>query len=465
MSEEDVFNSFKELSGYDDAARLLSMIYPESWKNSPKKDLASPESFACLLYRNPLLFNFVKRGLELRNFDSVWEACERYTEPLKRYHDHSIEDVPGILTGISSNFRDLVNGRMNTPFWRLSSPMPSDFENTKEKDPVAIVKEVDLHQLMERTKMPSMLFYDLGSFKENPAQHRRLQKLFRMATGKTRLLYEGLFQHWGLYVTVHADDSEARALETVLGKYYDEDMVTNLPEEHALGYQQLLDSNLKALDRRFSAALLVHLFVFREFLKTAHAECVINDEDLRQRWLLVQLSYHPLGDKRDIHLQLLETLHFEPGSSIDRELLKVMDDIKHLLPESTIREGLFVAIDEANNALKEYWFNPNLVVERQPLIKNIIRTWRNRLASLGIPMTFIVAGTEIPSSYFPSTSPEWSSWRWTSDTGSFDDEDSQRRFILPFLPASYAATPSGEALLQRIWKWCGPRQVRFAHQH
>ncbi|KAG6825317.1 hypothetical protein H0H87_009790, partial [Tephrocybe sp. NHM501043] len=204
------------------------------------------------------------------------------------------------------------------------------------------------------------------------------------ATGKTRLLYEGLFQYWGLYVTVHPDDSEATALETVLKpRFYDEEkMVNMLPEASALGYQQLLDSNLKALNRRFSAALLVHLLVFREFLKTAHAECVLNDKDLRRRWLLVQLSCHHLDDTEDIHLQLLKTLHFKPGSIIDRELLNVMDDIKHLLPESTITEGLFVVIDEANNALQEFWINPNLIAERHPLIRSIIRTWRDRLASL-----------------------------------------------------------------------------------
>ncbi|KAG6825318.1 hypothetical protein H0H87_009791 [Tephrocybe sp. NHM501043] len=74
---EDIFDSFKELSDYDEAARFLSMIYPKSRKDSSKKDLASPESFACLLHRNPSLLDFVKRELESRNFDSVWEACEK----------------------------------------------------------------------------------------------------------------------------------------------------------------------------------------------------------------------------------------------------------------------------------------------------------------------------------------------------------------------------------------------------
>ncbi|KAG6831986.1 hypothetical protein H0H87_003130 [Tephrocybe sp. NHM501043] len=198
---------------------------------------------------------------------------------MEEYHIQSIEDVPGILTGISSNLQDVVNGRINTPFWRLSPPMPSDFEDTKEGPP-AIVKEINLHE-----------FFVTAS-----------------ATEKTRLLYEGLFQHWGLYVTANANESGARALRTVsiTGKFYGEaDMVIGLPKKSALGYQQLLDSNLKALDRRFSAVLIVHLLVFREFLKTAHTERVINDKDLQRRWLLVQLSYRHLDKKKDIHVKLL----------------------------------------------------------------------------------------------------------------------------------------------------------------
>ncbi|KAG6843709.1 hypothetical protein H0H87_001404 [Tephrocybe sp. NHM501043] len=440
MPEEDILDSYKELLNYDDAARLLSMMYPESLKNSAENDLASPESFACLLYRYPALFDITKRALVLRSFDSVWSACKSYTAPPLRNYV-GIKDIPKIFTGISSNLRNLVEGKINTPFWRLSSAMGGTIEGTKE-DPLAIVKEINLHQLMQQTNIPPMLFYGLGSFKEHPAQHARLQRLF--STGKTRLLYEGLFQHWGLYVTAHVDDLEAKALSEAMDSSYtgEEDMVSILPNESALGFQQLLDGNLRALDRRFSKVLLVHLLVFREFLKMAHAERVINDEDLRHRWLVAQLSFDLLDHIQDIHMQLLEALYYEPWGDVEKELFKVMEDIKPLLPTSVITDGLFVAIDEANYAHEQLWYSPYDVTERHPLIRSIIRTWRDRLASLGIPITFIVAGTEIPSEYFPSTSPEWSSWRWTSDTGSFDDEESQKRFILPFIPPSYAATPS-----------------------
>ncbi|KAG6919778.1 hypothetical protein DXG01_001617 [Tephrocybe rancida] len=288
-----------------------------------------------------------------------------------------------------------------------------------------------------------MLFYNLGSFKQNPTLDERVQKLFQKdrntffvnasATGKTRLLYEGLFRHWGLYITAHADDLEAKALGRTLDDFFfgEEEMSSRLPKESALGYRKLLDANLKALHRRFSMVLLVHLLVFKEFLKAAHAEGVIDNEDLQHRWLQAQLSYPCLlgSRERDAHLQLLEMLYWDPATVIDTELNKVIGEINPLLPVSIQTEGLFVALDEANSAAKQIW-SPYSATEKHPVIKSIIRTFRDQLALLDCAVTFVVAGTEISSEVFPLASPEWSAWRWTSDTGSFDDRELQRRHRL-----------------------------------
>ncbi|KAG6815940.1 hypothetical protein H0H87_010073 [Tephrocybe sp. NHM501043] len=92
-----------------------------------------------------------------------------------------------------------------------------------------------------------------------------------------------------------------------------------------------------------------------------------------------------------------------------------------------------------------------------PPLKDIIRIWSERLLSKDVPVTFVVAGTEIPQRYFPASSSEWSSWRWTLDTGSFDDPELQKRYILPFFPAGYSETPHGHALLNCARDWCRPR--------
>ncbi|KAG6919774.1 hypothetical protein DXG01_001613 [Tephrocybe rancida] len=463
---DEILDSFPELVHYDDAARLLSMICPDSVKNAVENDPDSPESFACLLYRRSTLFDQTKRARTSRNFDGVWETCLRCVRPVIKFPGGA-KLVPGLLDRISTNIRDLVNGRIfETPLWTLAQPVPGHGQ--------VLIKQMSLHSLMEQENAPPMLFYDLGSFQKDPILNDRVQKLFCInqntffvnasATGKTRLIYEGLFQKWGLYVTAHVDEREAGALGGTIKTIFagEDNLVQYLPEESVLGYQRIVNGNLEALHRRFSIVLLIHLLVFREFLKTAHAEGVADDEDLRRRWLLAQLWYPCLDKGEDVHQRLLTKLQWEPLAIINEELTKVLDDINLQLPPSIKREGLFVAIDEANAAARQLWQGGT---EAHPPIRSIIRTWRDRLAKLDCAVTFIVADTAIDPDAFPSTSSEWASWKWTSDTGSFDDRAAQRDYILPFLPPTYAQSASGKALLQRIWNWCRPRQVVVDWQH
>ncbi|KAG5352241.1 hypothetical protein C0989_003070 [Termitomyces sp. Mn162] len=456
MSAEQVLDSLSEPTTYDDAARLLSRLCPDFIRHKVEYGLDSPESFACLLHRNKSLFKEVKDSFAAREFHGFWDRCVRICskKPMKGYINTS-----AVLVNMSSNLTDLVNGRIETPLWRIS--------DVALEDPHAIVKSFTLRSLMDEKCMPSMLFYDLGSFMNNTILDERVQKLFSKnqntflvnasATGKTRLLYEGLYRHWGIYITAHVDHREAGALEAAMNSTFggEDGMAELLPDTSALGYMELLHDNLGFLIRRFSIVLLVHLLVFREFLKTAHAESVINNENLRQFWFLAQL-WRPLlgGWNDDVHVRLLKSLEWNSLTMINNELIKVLKDVNILLPDTIRKEGLFVVIDEANVAAQSLWRD---TAREYPFIKSIIRVWRDQLASLECPVTFVVAGTEISPEAFPSSSPEWSSWKWTSDTGSFDDREMQKNYILPFLPPSLPQTPSGVALLKRIWKWCRPR--------
>ncbi|KAH0588129.1 hypothetical protein H2248_006849 [Termitomyces sp. 'cryptogamus'] len=457
--EEDVLDSVAKKISLEDAARLLSDICPGSINNNAAYGLDSAESFACLLYRNDTLFDMVKNAFTSRDFDGVWARCIQICSPqsLKTY-----TTISEVLTQLSPNLTNLVKGQIESPLWTLS-----DEYKFKDSDAQAITSRLTFSSLIKQKRVPSMLFYDLGSFKNDPILHERVQKLFckkqntffvnASATGKTRLLYEGLFHHWGIYVTAHADNKEAQALETTLNTSFggEDEMVEILPDASALGYQKLLDDNLKLLFRRFSIVLLAHLLVFREFLKTAHEERVIDNEGICQLWLLAQLWRPCLsGCDRDIHRQLVKVLEWEPLAIVNKELTGIIDEIKLLLPGAIRKEGLFVAIDEANVAATSIWFDK---AESHPPIRSLIRTWRDQLVSLDCPVTFVVAGTQIDHKFFPSTSPEWSSWKWTSDTGSFNDREIQEAYISPFLPPSLLKTPAGTAFLERIWNWCRSR--------
>ncbi|KAG6836150.1 hypothetical protein H0H93_010879, partial [Arthromyces matolae] len=430
----------------DDAARLLFNVCPDEVREN---GFDSPESFACLLHRNTFLMHTVKVAALTKDFGSIWELCLR-----KQTFDNS--STP--FNVLSPSLTNLVNGRISTPFWTLS--------NVLEKDVQTTVRSCSLESLLEEETVPSMLFYDLGTFMENPVLKERLEDLFVMgqntflvnasATGKTRLLYEGLFHRWGIYVTARVDAGEARALQLSLRADLSDEpgMVNNLPERTALGYQRLLDDNNECLDRRFSTVLLSHLYIFRDFLKTSYAEHVIDSNVLPRLWFLSQVWRRWFRKIIDMPEEFFVGLSARSYAFTIEELARVVLEIKALLPDVIKREGLFVAIDEANVASEPAWWDQE---EKHPPLKNLIHTWQRHLAALDCPITFIVAGTEIPMDAFPSASPEWSNWRWTSNTGSFDTPEVQRDYIIPFLPPSFAETPSGHAFIERVWNWCQPR--------
>ncbi|KAG5338709.1 hypothetical protein C0989_006490 [Termitomyces sp. Mn162] len=473
----DILDDIPPIHDEDNAARLLSRLCPDSVKNV-ENEFGSPESFACLLYRNPSLFRRVEEARaskNLKDFEKIWEICTDHFSRAKstRKHFSPPHNIPTILENISANLNDLINGKAEQPLWTL---------DRKDRDDMMDVKSVHLSSFLEMCEPPSMLFHELGSFQRDAILGERVQQLFRKghnthvpfltfkssrtltlrsrflvnasATGKTRLLYEGLCQHWGLYITSHADEGEARALDTTLERhiYYDEDFVQNLPHKFSLGFQTILAKNREIASRHFSAVLLAHLLILRAFLKACRADKGI-EEIHKRRWLLAQLACWIL-DYSDPFREILIVIESEPLEFMNEQLSKVIKEIQILLPDSVRTDGFFVVIDEANVAVREIWSSKSSDPGRYPALKEIIRTWRDHLTLFeGFPITFVVAGTQIPQNDFPPSSQEWSSWRWTSNTGAFDDPETQKRYVLSFLPASLAQTPRAEALFKRIWDW------------
>ncbi|KAG6883463.1 hypothetical protein C0992_008680, partial [Termitomyces sp. T32_za158] len=429
---------------------------PASVKDDPELGLDSPESFACLLHRNLDFFESVQDARTPQKLSEVWQICVELARPLQ--FDPILsqpEEIPLILDRIAPKMLDLVSGKGDTPLWTLDQSFSDNMPDTRK---------LDLESLLEEEESPLMLFYELGSFENDQYLNERVVKLFHMgqntflvnasATGKTRLLFEGLCQHWGLYITAHSDAGEARALElTLSGRLYREkNLVKYLPRSSSLGFETILAENREIVSRRLSAVLLAHLYIFRAFLTTAHKQVSTDDRIHKRRWLLAQI-HSSLLDIEDPHEKLLCAFEWESLAFIDKQLELVLTDIKGLLPESAVTDGLFIAIDEANVAIREVWYSEHGDTGPYPALEDIIRTWRVRLASLEVPITFIVAGTNIPQEYFPSTSREWSSWKWSSDTGGFDNPETQKKYILPFLPPSFRESARGQALLGRIWDW------------
>ncbi|KAG6884548.1 hypothetical protein C0992_006106, partial [Termitomyces sp. T32_za158] len=286
------------------------------------------------------------------------------------------EEVPLILDRIAPKIKDLLNGKGETLLWTL---------NQSYQDDMPDIRKLDLKCLLEEERVPSMLFYELGSFTNYPNLNQRVRRLFRKGQD--------------------TDAGEARALQLTLSDhiYLERDLVKYLPRTSSLGFETMLSENREILFRRFSAVLLAHLYIFRAFLKASSSQIGATDEVQKRRWLLAQL-HTPLLDAEDPHEELLGAIELEPLSFFDEQLALVITDIKGLLPESVSTDGLFIVIDEANVAVRGIWFSEHDDTGPYPALEEIIRTWRARLALLEVPITFVVAGTRIPQNYFPNKS-------------------------------------------------------------
>ncbi|KAG6829215.1 hypothetical protein H0H92_005280 [Tricholoma furcatifolium] len=438
----------------DVAAQLLARLCPDSIRGHTKVDIGSPQSFAYLLFRSNKLFSLVKEAMLTGNFEEVWKTCLSVAQPdesatlrnLRRGHQ-----VPGLLKMMSKNLQKLVNGEIQLPFWSL------------ERSTLPGVVTLN-HSLGEG--YPPMLFHNLGGFEQDPILKERVQNVFKRnqntflvnasATGKTRLLLEGLCKNWGFYITAQPDVLEAGTLhETLLaGIRREHELISPLPSASALSFDRTLARNREIAKRRFSLVLISHLLVFKEFLSTAFGSL---SDDHKHRWLVAQLWHKCLYYPRDMFQSILFALEWETSADIDKLLAEVLTDIGSLLPDPMKSDGLFFVIDEANSAIAPLWRLHPDDMGSYPALKEMIEVWKEKLAPLNIPITFVVAGTEIPFHYFPSSSQEWSSWRWTSDTGAFDTSGAQRQYLASVLPVSFLETPSGQALVRRAWDWCGSR--------
>ncbi|KAG6818444.1 hypothetical protein H0H93_004891 [Arthromyces matolae] len=287
---------------YDVAAQLLFQFCPDDIKKDPALDLNSPESFAVFLYRNSDIYRTIQKAKSSQVFtDYIWKRCKRYEHGPYIPPDHFRHPVEPVLQNIVPKMKQLVSGEAPELVWSLDD---------KQMHILPDITQVDLSYFRDKTQFPVMLFHELGGFRLDEKLNNRIQGLFKRgrntflvnasATGKTRLVYEGLCQYWGFYITAHADYEEACALETALGPDFEDterDLVRGLPKKTALGFEQLLAKNKAIAERRFSAALLAHLLIFRDFLEAAHIQDGEITEKQRRRWLYAQLKCKLLAEE------------------------------------------------------------------------------------------------------------------------------------------------------------------------
>ncbi|KAL1701224.1 hypothetical protein EV121DRAFT_212523 [Schizophyllum commune] len=301
---------------------------------------------------------------------------------------------------------------------------------------------------------PSLLLHEIGAY-ETTTFAARLQNIFQpgqhsflmnsTGTGKTRLLFEGLTRHWGLYIPCSI---KPRPLgSTDMRGFFHQALFASPP--------------LESYNTVFEHVLLSRLVIFKLFL-----ECLpdVRAVEHRAQWLLLQL----LPDAR-------------PGVDIFRELVREFDKwrpspgfIRSQISDTLLSVRRILGRDESFFCVVDDADHPNM--HRAPAfapstaLREMARAW-DRLEGLSL----ILSGSDINMAPFMSEgSPQY---RLCSDTGSFDNPIEHAAYLRRYSPPQLASSESGERLITRACLWLRGRYrittafidcliaARFAYPH
>ncbi|KAJ3809002.1 hypothetical protein F5876DRAFT_66815 [Lentinula aff. lateritia] len=407
------FEAFPEVEDVATASKFL-----HAYLNNTSEELFKPSLKSCAtsLTVDRALHNSLKAIHRERDLD----ALERLRESTRKIEDVALNEF-------------------NRPVW-------SPLDQKPDSQVARFIRDLQI-PLGSFEEVPLVILHKLGSFQHDPS----LRKSFLVntsGTGKTRLLFEGLCLHWGLYLTCTFDASllgAADFAQIVSNINYSDKWNSLLPPISDPEHASALRDNIHLVYRACSEALLTRLLVFSMYLKACLKVGFSHHQ--RRRWLELQIfpfdltsAFDPFGKIKNS----LSYLHL-PDSVLDEAISCTLEDIQSIwdMPPG---EYLYIALDEANVASTKHRWAFSDEYGRYPILKEMLRALRRRLGHL--PVKFVVAGTMIPPEHFQSAIGEWDDFRWCSDTGSFDDSEAHRRhrytasFITVLLGSSFESPHS-----------------------
>ncbi|KAL0574224.1 hypothetical protein V5O48_007721 [Marasmius crinis-equi] len=387
---------------------------------------------------------------------SRWETLFDSTKSIAILKNFTDTEVPNALENRDS-------GRCWEPApleaFRREVGLPGDADAEKH------IRTLKLPHFTHKRRPEAPIFVDgFGSFSEDPVLKERVDSIFSgkntfllntSGSGKTRLLYEGLCENWGLYFTSVVDT-------TYLGRRDMEFAIeTQLPYSHGFvgvvipkNYDdgelaKQCARNLESADKVFSSILLIRLLFFKAYLEATSTHP--NTRNKRKTWLQSQLRY-PYGARildGELRLELKALPSDNAYSIVEIAIAQTLADIFAKYDVAT--EGCpYIVLDEANHAVNSLSHSFVEDGERYPLLKVIIRVWRKHLQAY--PFVFVISGTDIPARFFSDPS-EWGGWVWCSNTGAFDHKERYWKYALRYIPPALAQTAEGKRLVERMWKW------------
>ncbi|KAJ7487280.1 hypothetical protein B0H11DRAFT_1115562 [Mycena galericulata] len=435
-----------------DAATTLAKVVTAGLDNElypPDPMYSEKENCAVLIERRPELNALIHTASNNKDYGPLWRhpsICR--TSSKDRLNTY--------LEKLRPAFTNFVNG--DDPPFTPWTPDPD-----LEPDP-SIVAHVESLQIPAVGTKPGLLIHRLGTFEADTQLKGRVDGIFHKhadtflvntsGSGKTRLSFEGLCEHWGFYFTVARDANNLGAADIGEDLYRflnnTPGFRSHLPRPLSPDFSQQLKRNIEIVDERFGLVLLSRLLIFHMYSDIIQSGGIVGEH--KRKWLLFQLkpqvphnsSYDILADVRRL------TAGLEPDAVLDLtavmyfKLRKIYGTEFHL----------FYVLDEAQLVSRQHTTAFRQADKGYPLLREIIRSWEAK--SLPHEASFVIVGTDIPKDGFESA-PFADKIRWVSDTGGFDDEDEHRLYVSRFLTPSYQASPAGQEFLVRVWTWCRGR--------
>ena len=214
--------------------------------------------------------------------------------------------------------------------------------------------------------------------------------------------------------------------------------------------------------------LTARLLVFERFLEVAReVRPAASLNGLKLHWLHLQLCSEGIFSGVDLFARISSLL----GDASDEFLLMGGRKLQYRLVDLRTRFDLdiefFLILDEAQVALN---FLPDSFCSysnnelKRPVLSPIVDTF-SRSASFPA----IVSGTDLSinvvNDVVNASVGGGEEFLLKIPTDAFDDKESQRKYIMRYMPRHIAQTDSGEALIERAWNFARGRWVYVYSQH
>ncbi|KAL1754067.1 hypothetical protein FB107DRAFT_216434 [Schizophyllum commune] len=412
-------------------------------------DYVSEDACATLLSRRPELYALLKKAVEDTDCDILWNCdalrlddmelrTRRAGSPSESNFEKQLKEFLRTHRGYITTF---ANSTEHPASW---NPARNEVSAGPSTHIDTFVSSLGIPDTGARS--PTLELHDLGNLLDADATRARLDNIFipgshtlfinTSGSGKTRLVLEGLAQHWGFYIPCAFDNSCLGSMDVDLCLSNDVSRRRKFVPRAGPDSPSDHEWNRVVTRNTFACILLSRLILLKAFVQELDDP---SSPKARHRWLLFQVLTTKMG-RGDIFRQL-STMADEVSNRYASAMISDMVlDIRRRCGAAT---EIFCVLDEAQRADSAY---RDAFGRDSTALRAIASSWENRDG-----ITIILTGTSMEVE--PFRRGEGPAYRVYSDTGTFDTPERQRAYVLRYLPPELAKSADGKWLLKHIWLW------------